>query len=46
MDENFNEVLTVDLGELHRDRFLVMVDWATRYCQATWLRTQNPEEIM
>ena len=43
---HFNEVLTVDIGELKGDRFLVMVDWATRYYQAMWIRTKNPSEIM
>ena len=46
MAENFNEVLTMDMGELNGDKFLVMVDWATRYSQAAWVRTKNPEEIM
>ena len=32
--EHFNEVLTLDLGELEGNKFLVMVDWATRYCQS------------
>ena len=41
--ENFNEVLTVDLKELHGDRFLVMVKWTT--CQATCLRSKNPENM-
>ena len=27
--ENFNGVLTVDLGGAYEDRFLVIVDWAT-----------------
>ena len=30
----FNEVLTLDIGELEGDKFVVIVDWATRYCQA------------
>ena len=41
-----NEVLTIDLGELNGDRFLVIVDWATRYCQAVWTKLKSPEEIM
>ena len=32
--ENYNEVLTVDMGELKGENFLVMVDWVTRYSQA------------
>ena len=38
--ESFNEDLTVDQGKLHGDRFLLMVDWVTRYSQVTWIRTK------
>ena len=32
--EHFNKVLTVDMGELNGEKFLVMVDWVSRNCQA------------
>ena len=38
MASSFNEVLTMDLGELDGRRFLVMVDWATNYVQASWIK--------
>src|SRR5215469_4089508 len=38
--EDFNKVVTIDLGELG-DKFLVMVDWATRYCQAIWVNSKR-----
>src|SRR5215469_8907330 len=39
--ENFNEVLAIDLGELEGEKFIVMVDWATRYSQAAWIKSNG-----
>ena len=44
--KNFNEVLTVDLGQLEGSLFLVMLDWATGYCQAKWIKNKKPNEII
>src|SRR5215469_3649472 len=44
--EDFNQVISIDLGELDGDRFLVMVDWATRYCQAIWVNSKNLGEMI
>src|SRR5215469_15492313 len=44
--EKFNEVLCVDIGELDGEKFLVMVDWSTRYSQASWVRNKRPIEII
>src|SRR5678815_691114 len=40
-----NEVVCMDLGELDGEKFLVMIDSATRYCQASWVKSKKPEEI-
>ena len=42
----FNEVLAMDVGEIEERKFLVMVDMATRYCQAHWIRDKKPETII
>lgn len=42
----FNEVLAMDVGEIEEKKFLVMIDMATRYCQATFIRNKNPDEIV
>lgn len=44
--KNFNDVVAVDLGELEGNRFMMMVDLATKYCQAGWVRGKKPEEAM
>ena len=44
--KTFNEVLAMDVGEIEDRKFLVMVDMATRYCQAHWIRDKKPETIM
>ena len=44
--KTFNEVLALDVGELEERKFLVMVDMATRYCQAFWIRDKKPETII
>jgi hypothetical protein len=42
----FNEVVSLDLGEIEGKRFMMMVDLATKYCQACWVRSKKPEDIM
>lgn len=44
--KTFNEVLAVDLGEWEGKKFLVMVDLATKYCQARWVKDKKPDTIM
>ena len=44
--KTFNEVLALDVGELEERKFLVMVDMATRYCQAYWIRDKRPETVI
>ena len=44
--KTFNEVLALDVGEIEERKFLVMVDMATRYCQAHWIRDKKPETII
>src|SRR6201990_198253 len=46
MTSNFNEVLSMDIGKLEGEKFLVMVDWATHYCQAKWIKDKKPSNIM
>jgi len=43
---HFNQVLTVDIGEVEGDKFLVMVDWNTWFCQAEWIKIKQPKEII
>ena len=40
----FNEVVTMDLGYFDRNIMLVMVDWATKYCQATWIKSKSQKK--
>lgn len=42
----FNEVIALDIGELEGEKFLVIIDWATRYCQAKWIKNKKPEEMI
>ena len=42
----FNQVISIDLGEYKGKRFMVMVDMATRFCQACWVNSKKPEEII
>ena len=42
----FNEVLALDVGEIEERKFLVIVDMATRYCQAYWISDKKPETII
>ena len=44
--KTFNEVLALDVGEIEERKFLVMVDMATRYCQAQWIKDKKPETII
>jgi transposase InsO family protein len=43
---SFNEVLAMDLGEIEGKRFIVMVDHATSYIQATWIANKQPKVIV
>ena len=42
----FNEIVALDIGEIEEKKFLVIVDLATRYCQAYWIRDKKPETII
>ena len=42
----FNEVVAMDVGELEGEKFLVMIDLATHYCQGGWIRNKTPKEII
>ena len=42
----FNETIAIDIGEIEEKKFLVIVDMATRYCQAFWIRDKKPETII
>ena len=42
----FNDIVAVDLGEMDGSKFLLVVDMATRYCQAYWIRDKRPETII
>ena len=42
----FNEIIAIDVGELQERKFLVIVDLATRYCQAYWIKDKKPETII
>ena len=42
----FNEIVALDIGEIEGKKFLVIVDLATRYCQAYWIRDKKPETII
>ena len=46
MSRNFNELEAVNLGELTGNKFLVMVDVASNYCQAVWMKSKQPSEIV
>ena len=42
----FNENIAMDVGEIEERKFLVIVDMATKYCQAYWMRDKKPETVM
>src|ERR1044072_409318 len=44
--KKFNETVAMDLGELESSRFLVMLDLGTGYCQASWVKSKEPKEIV
>lgn len=44
--QSFNEVIACDLGELEGKKFLVMVDWATNFCQASWIKDKKSSRIL
>src|SRR5215469_5837918 len=46
MTKRFNEVIALDVGELEGRKFLMMVDMATNYIQAAWLKNKNPITIV
>ena len=46
MASKFNEMIAMDLGEIEGRRFIAMVDMATNYVQAAWLKSKKPEEIV
>ena len=46
MAKLFNEVVSMDLGEVDGEKFLIMVDMATKYCQAGWIKDKNSETII
>src|SRR5678815_3679220 len=46
MAKHFNEVVALDLGEIENRRFLMMVDLATNYCQAAWIKDKNPLTVV
>ena len=43
--QRFNELVAMDLGDIDGKLFLVMIDVATKYCQAIWVNNKKPEEI-
>ena len=45
MGSVFNNVVALDVGELERENFIVMVDLAT-HCQGSWIRNKTPLKIM
>src|ERR1700755_1664326 len=44
--KRFNETVAMDLGELEGNKFLVMLDLGTGYCQASWVKNKEPKEIV
>lgn len=38
---NFNEVVALDIVEIEGKNFIVMIDWATRYYQAKWIKSKD-----
>ena len=46
LGRTFNETVAIDVGEIQDKKFLVMVDLATRYCQAFWVKDKRPETII
>ena len=46
MGRVFNEVVVMNMGELEGEKFLVMTDLATHYCQGGWIKNKKPCEII
>src|SRR6201990_1293693 len=44
--KRYNETVSMDLGELEGSKFLVMLDLGTGYCQASWVKSKEPKEIV
>ena len=42
----FNEEIGVDVGELEEEKFMVLTDLATHYCQGSWIQNKTPKEII
>ena len=42
----FNEVLSMDVGELNGRKFIVLLDWNTGYTQGAWLKRKTPNEVI
>ena len=38
--------MAVDLGELEGNKFLVIEDVASNFCQAVWVKSKQPSEIV
>ena len=43
MSKNFNEILTMDVGEFE---FVVMVDHYSWYTQAEWIKNKQLDEVI
>ena len=46
LSRKFNDVIALDLGEYKGRKFMVIVDLKTKYCQACWLGSKKPEEVI
>ena len=46
LSNRFNDVIALDLGEYKSRKFMVMVDLRTKYCQACWMTSKRPEEVI
>src|SRR5215469_17403920 len=45
LGKDFNDVVAMDLGEIEGNRFLLIIDTATHYIQAGWIKNKTPEEV-
>ena len=41
MERIRNEVVAVDVGELEREKFLVILDHAAQYYQGSWIQNKT-----
>ena len=46
LSREFNGTIAVDIGELEGEKFIVIVDLATKYTQAAWVKNKKPQEIV